>query len=420
MTRGRNCASQPHRGRVLCALHSRVSFSRQREPSTVVIRTPHQPIINQRSNRRSTPGYHFRSPHRLFEVLCNTQIRSSDGMTGQLPNPLHLYRALLRQTTYAFDQNVRKWTQHHITSVFHKKATKVQVGKRWKLVPYNPDYTPSESERKLLKRGRAFLTLLERANQGYQRSLWTLLQLVYGRKGPRKRHLMTPFLRPQLSEGPSGSLKTTGRSVAQQTSIAPVDTKSGKRKISADFMSLLQTQSQVNTYLAIRTKILLKPKIDKINKAGLPMPPSRLKTAKKTWVARMAAAMQPPLPEDEWEHLKAIAMRKHEFTLIPRRPTATRIPEVQTLANAEILADAIVSGVEKTTSILMRESIDLPHKMTPRFLSRFYSRHVFNHSSVAKVNPTGKGMVFKWDNGRRDVVAPAKPRDSTQIEALFG
>lgn len=87
-------------------------------------------------------------------------------------NPRHLYRHILRQTHILHDDIARA----HIARIVRTRFETRTLG--------------DHQLRQRLKRGRNFLSLLQRANAGVRQPLEKVLKLGYGRIGPRWHELM--------------------------------------------------------------------------------------------------------------------------------------------------------------------------------------------------------------------------------------
>src|SRR5262249_20872833 len=107
-----------------------------------------------------------------------------------LTNPLHIYRALLRECTYLPDPIARDYLRKHVISSF-----RAYIPSRPPKPPNaKPNLLTPERKTRALRRARHGLYTLQRANVGHTKSLLRVLCLSYGQTGARRHELLKPLL----------------------------------------------------------------------------------------------------------------------------------------------------------------------------------------------------------------------------------
>lgn len=341
-------------------------------------------------------------------------------MTSSLTNPLHLYRSLLRETTYLFDSNARQYLHKYITSSFRSKISNSRTSSQ-----HLPDYDGSilADKRHQLKRGRKFLSTLQKANQGYLRPLENVLNLTYGRKGRRRRELMTELMLREPDEilEQKAALDGKGGGVKQQQ---PVQQFAKGWKPPPKFDALLRSQVVLQSHLTHNKKIKTKPTLGENNAWGKPMPECRIRNATKRWYAQNARLLLPPLSEKEWQNIKA--RTEGDNLVIPKRRSQARIrvftPEDDMIFDEESgtdLVSGLIAGPAKHKTVRQKRLAGNPHKLKPRFLKRFYARTVLRNTPVVIADPVRSVITFKWELGQNKVSKTVRLADEAHNSRLF-
>lgn len=259
-------------------------------------------------------------------------------------NPIHIYRSILREASYHPDPNARTWLKQHASSSFRTN--------RDKLTKEYPKWTSIEKARKethLLSRARKFQSLLHHANHACPFHFRRTLNLVYGRRGPRRRelmhHLMTVAPKPELSStilpGQQPLQKSTD-SASLPTSILSTAPEASKPSPSATttpsiastspptppqqpqrqqqpqlpgpphFHTLLYTQSAASAYIPSQSRALQvkgpKTPLPATTIWNRPTPPQRAERHLQKWYAKEADTAYPPLSKPEWAIIRQIAL----------------------------------------------------------------------------------------------------------------
>ncbi|EXJ71011.1 uncharacterized protein A1O5_06004 [Cladophialophora psammophila CBS 110553] len=128
-------------------------------------------------------------------------------------NPLHIYRACLRECSYLPLPQCRAYMRKFTIDGFRRWIPpKDPVGRsRSKAHGAGGRHLTPEKVTRLLHQARKLASILQHANQGYIVPLENVLRMTYGRKGPRKHELLAQFLNPALpaSEGGTRLLRDT-------------------------------------------------------------------------------------------------------------------------------------------------------------------------------------------------------------------
>jgi hypothetical protein len=314
-------------------------------------------------------------------------------------NPLHIYRASLRESSYLALPPSRLYIRQHVISSFRR------------YIPHHKDSTwpPPElidREAQLLRRARKFLYLLSRANAGYIGPFESILKLTFGRKGKRRRQLMSELMHPDSTED-------------TQDSRDALIARYGKPwKPHSGILSLLASQHARTSHLTY-TSVKINPhgpSLPAKNIWGKPMPRCRVKNAWEKWYATYTDRLYPPLPEKEWKEIEAIAKGEKAVDVPPRRRKAS----VPVFADEEGEAIESILDEPKKTG---KETSDIghPHRITQRFIQK-RMQGVLTHTPLAHT-PTqpGKPALYEW--GRSSYGTGIRIREASsdnQAEALFG
>jgi hypothetical protein len=231
----------------------------------------------------------------------------------ELPAELrHVYRALLRAATYLPDSVARVYIHNHIVQRFRAVADKAALQTNEGVLPDNllARYHGSKHIASLRREANK----LERAGLGGGTELKSVIMHTYGRVGRRRRELLKELLQPEdgiLTQDPAFLAKLKASSPADIPIRYPPHSKFG---------TLLKYQSQHTPGNAKEHAIRsIKPKIDKENMWGRPMPLKRVANAKKRWWAETLDRILPPIPMHEWNHLRDLATGAIPIEEVPKR-----------------------------------------------------------------------------------------------------
>lgn len=277
----------------------------------------------------------------------------------------------------------------------------------WSYRTYLPEVRawgkPIELKRqvRLLHRGRKWLSMLRRANEGYLKSLEKVLMLTYGRTGKRRRELMHTLMAPEAPQ--------THEEVAAFSVLKPYTTD---WKPPPKVEALMRSQAKHRAFFdRISAKVQPKVKIPAENSWGKPMPQSRVRNMTHAWYAKQADNLLPPLPESEWEELRSLASGEVVWQgPAKRRPRGRSDSTVDSSAPTEsILLEGPQKGHTFGDYVNGR-----PHNLTPRLMRRLWAM-VFRHVPVLSWNESREKWTVQWSDAEKDrqlVATPSSTRDA--------
>src|SRR2546423_4505710 len=220
-------------------------------------------------------------------------------MVSPPTNPLHLFRSLLRECTYLPDRRARSYMHDYVLWSYRTYLPKVKEGRK-----------PIAFKRqvRLLHRGRKWLSVLQRANEGYLKPLEKVLMMTYGRTGKRRRELMQKLMAP---EPPQTHEEVAAFSFPKQY----VDGWKPPAKVQA----LMRSQARQQVWLdRSSAKVKTKAKIPAENSWGKPTPQCRVINMTHAWYVKHVEQVFPPLPDHEWEELRSFAVGAVDWDETPR------------------------------------------------------------------------------------------------------
>ena len=291
----------------------------------------------------------------------------------------HVYRALLRETTYLSDQTCQKYIKKYVRRRFSNTAHQNHHLIR-RLEKSQQDVERDEIRWELstsLKKAYKGLYQLTRANEGELRPLAKVLRLTYGRNGPRRHELLRTLLAPDVDftnhpnqptplfvDKPT-TLKEHFHSVSIPSALTQPTKFNGDTivyEISTRYSRLAaiahsQAQQGIDSN---RPKLPKRISIPAKNTWGRAMPRKRVKNLVAAKWARFLDAVLAPLPEFEWEELKEKATGKSPLkVLIPRRARPNGwVPELS------------ASDLEKLVHIQDMPDLDEPNVKSSGYWSK--------------------------------------------------
>lgn len=316
-------------------------------------------------------------------------------------NPLHLYRALLRECTYLPDPNsrvfIKKWVGDRYRRYLPRNTAKQRC------VPI--DITP-EREAVLLYKARRLVRTLNRANDGQIRPFELVLNWTYARLGARRREMMANLTAEDRA------------STSREENEQPQDCSerfTRNWRPSATIMNLLRRQQQNYAYQTFsRAKISPQgPRIDEKNRWGKPMPLCRVHNQMKKWYAKNLDLIQLPLPDNEYSTIKALATGERRWNIKPHRTAAA----VSVFAPPTPAPTVDLSTPPSRRGLLPSQR---PHKLTSRFLRR-------RMANLLKNVPLGRPrkekpdepVAIKWNRAEKSQMRIEEP-SRLQASVLFG
>jgi Complex 1 protein (LYR family) len=320
-------------------------------------------------------------------------------MAVPLTDALHLYRALLRECTYLPDSQARTYLRDHVIRSYRKYLPRDHSWR--KQIPFTRQVA-------LMRRGRKWLSILRRANEGYLRPLQNVLLWTYGRKGRRRRELMAKLMEQDIPQDHKA-----------------VEALSAKDQYSRDWMppsmlmALLRSQARntdgLDRIVTGSQNLKPKPGIPERNTWGRQMPEKRVKNLMRKWYAKQVDRLLPPLPEPELERLKALSDGKAGVSEgpIPRRKRATAGPaERDSLVNERLLLEGPPKSHTFAAYVQGR-----PHQLSSRLLRRIWL-NVFSHVPVMTWDSAKEKWEVKW-NVKGRARPQVKEVSDDRLEILF-
>lgn len=317
-------------------------------------------------------------------------------------NALHLYRALLRETTYLFDPAARHFHWHHIRHAFQSQNEKLKAQHGIE------DILLSKAASQQLHRGRKYLYMLQRANQGYLVAVSKVLQLTYGIKGARRRQLMQNFMVPATP-------------VAEAIQSSHESMSSRKWRPPAAFEALMKNQARIQRFHA--GNFQMKLEFPEKNSHAQPFPACRIKNTARKWYARQAQMLKPPLQETEHAEICRKAAGQDETLGVRKRRPLSRAVESNGSHWPKPVADIDISVMISTSrhvvqpqqSRLAKAVMGNPHRLTSRFLRRRYRMEILQSSPTVLADSKTQRLAFGWSAGMKHKSTPSATSKSQQL-----
>ena len=272
-----------------------------------------------------------------------------------------LVRALLRQCTYLPDSLARRQIARQILARSRVAKAKGDKALRIAIDPEQPSFARSRALFELgalQKKGHVGLRILNRANDGELKPLYKVLYAAYGRSGRRRHELLAPLLQPDEIQSEPRETESEPRdeeafepmrwdlSTVQVPDVFEpptiVDGKTIVVKISRRYSRLRAIlNTQVQTALPSGALTELKEagfRMPAKNSWGRSMPRRRVRNMARKKRTRVLSRALPPLPIEDWEHLRRLIASKASWEGQPRRRTpVAQMPEALTSFDVETL-----------------------------------------------------------------------------------
>lgn len=335
-------------------------------------------------------------------------------------NPVHMYRALLRECTYLPLPRCRAYMKSYVSESFRRWLPKYTVGRT--NTGREIDFP---KQVKLLHRGRKVHSTLRRANEGYIGPLEKVLRMTYGRTGPRRHQLLTRF----IAAPPQINADEACDSDAASPDDGPIVKYSKAWNPPPQMQALLASQAeQQHQFGRAGTNLKVKVRFSPPEKTtwGNPLPERRYRNLKHEWYLQNLKAALPPLPEPEYKELYALVTGASDFpAFIARRPKAHVHKDTGERQAAEKQSSLILAGPQPGPRA--KDAVNgRPHKMTIRLLRRILARGVLKQTPLARAaqpDKTSRGVVFSWEDGQWQAKVKDNmptPSTKTQKDLLFG
>lgn len=311
-------------------------------------------------------------------------------------NPVHIYRALLRECTYLPDPNSQTFIKGWVSDSFRRYLPRDPIKKVCKPISITPQRAST-----VLRRGRHLMHILRRANEGYTEPFEKVLRWTYARTGKRKRVMIAKLTG---DEEPTNEFQESDHE-------APIKF-SRDWKPSPTIMALLRSQHRHQEHMVWQgPKVKPDNRIPAANLWGNPMPECRIRNNQKKWLAKHLNLLQPPLPDEEYKHIKVVARGEKKLSPIPRRPTA----DVHVLASPDSGHESVLTDPPRTIYIKGR-----PKEVTARFIRRRMARLLIHVPFVrTALEPGSQPIAVKWESGSKNTL-PVNEVNEDQAKVLFG
>jgi hypothetical protein len=312
---------------------------------------------------------------------------------------IHLLRALLREATYLPDAVARQYFARYILNRFRayqpsENATAsmdIEAVRKYRHRSFKRRQLSIIAERtsKVQKKAQKGLHYLRRANQGEIPCLQKVLFFAYGRIGRRKYALLDDVLKPDpITDGgrmvkPSELLERTplqkmyySNKKYLQYLDAPKEANGMYVMNISDRYSRLRAvlKSQHQRGISINRE-LKRPsmKTPMHNIWMRPMPIVRARNNVRRWYAETMTRFLPPLATEEWDKMQAMVEGSERVSLVKRRVPVRPLPEATDYDDS---LHAVLEGMSlsKLSKSDRPNGIWRPHKITPKFMRRLYSR----------------------------------------------
>lgn len=286
-----------------------------------------QPSLNRVGEVVFGPGKLIRLPKPRPAILSSgaTQQKTDVRSPGQPQEPLHLFRALLRQANYLPDHASRQYFIGYITRRFRADwPRKNSSGKAQRSV-----LKPRTNEH--LAEARQCERFLVNANHGSRPHLQKVLEITYGRRGKRKHELLQELMPKQPTPVDEAALQELAEALESNRSSPNVKEPRLTEKMTALIRSQKAQKDQMFTKPNVKSTT---PDIPEINSWGRPLPRNRVKNIKKQWYKETLERLMPPLPKEEWHRLEDLALGKVPWEGLPKRRVLSSVEHAPLVEDA--------------------------------------------------------------------------------------
>jgi hypothetical protein len=336
---------------------------------------------------------------------------------------IHLLRALLREATYLPDAVAREYFHGYILNRFKayqprenatiSLATEAVEKYRHRSFKRRQLSIITERTSKLQKKAQKGLHYMRRANQGEMPCLKKVLFFAYGRMGRRKYALLNDVLKPDPVM--DGGKMLAALDVEEPTPLqqlyysnkqylkyfdAPKTATNDMYIINiSDHYSRLRAvlKSQHQRGISINRELkghALKTPMH--NVWMRPMPIVRARNNVRRWYAETMTRFLPPLPTEEWDKMHAMVAGAERISFVRPRKVGTCL-ETEAAADAETFLQTVQEGMrmDKLSKAERPAGIDRPHKITPQYMRRLYSR-ILQLCCKVEYNHERKLWITTW------------------------
>lgn len=330
---------------------------------------------------------------------------------------LHLLRALLREATYLPDPSARSYFRRYIIGRFRayqptQNATSQAKAFRRSGFRRRPITVIESRTAEMQKKAQQGLNYLRRANMGERNCLQKVLLHTYGRIGRRRYALLDELIKPdplvaaevdQADPEEFAPLQKLYYSDRPVLRLFDKPKKISDRKVtfslSAPYSRLQAViTGQVQKGAALHALLKsTKLETDIYNVWERPMPIKRARNNIRRWYKDTMGKLLPPLPNAEWDHLKALATGESRWAgIVPRRKPAieSEQSEHQFISSQVAIEQAI--ALDKPSKADKRaEFHPATNNITTRRMRRLYAE-VLSYCCKLEWDVTRRGWVSRW------------------------
>lgn len=355
---------------------------------------------------------------------------------------IHLLRALLREATYLPDSNARNYFRRYIVNRFKAYQPTLNASNLRDVRGCEP---PRRKEFKIKRRPTSVINIrtpvmqkkaqkglnyLRRANLGEPSCLEKILYLTYGRMGKRRYALLDELLKPDPVFAEDGTEVPPPRPAplqacyysdkrvlqffdepkrsSEQDLTIPISSRFSKLK------TVLKTQ--VSQGISIGREIKRDNlKTPMYNVWERPMPIKRARNNVKRWYAGTMSRLLPPVPNDEWDQLRGLAIGEVKWKgPVPRRTPAgsLQLGNDGPFTRSEVILERGIA-LDKPNKADRPGGRQRPHNLTPRTMQRLYAK-IFSVACKLEWNPNSNRWIARWGKFQEisPLISPASVDDS--------
>ena len=305
----------------------------------------------------------------------------------------HLYRALLRETSYLPDPAARSYLRQYLPKRVRSS--------------FNVKDIPKKDQRRRLSNVthhfRGFLRTLCLANAGRSDPLLHVLSMTYGRVGKRRHQLLKAIRETDVVALPG----------------VPDDIKGKARPpapLGPNIMALAKSQTKVSEDVLQGPNIRrLDPQLPKNNIWERPLPKNRERNLIRAHQKDILSRLMPPLPQHEWQRLGDLAtgVRRWEGPT-RRRPQGT------------VRKPGKVSGTpdyEDMRVLWIQKELGEPRPLKARLMRSAWAKIWTQCPMVTASGNPDRPWGIQWGRVRRAATVPAGiggEAVSSQFDAVVG
>ena len=313
------------------------------------------------------------------------------------PKILHLYRALLRETSYLPDPASRDYLGRYIPKAF-RQSYEIQ------------DLAKSLQEKRIrsvTKSHEGLLRTVSLANAGRIHHLSKILSLTYGRTGRRRHELLedlrqsekpafaTDYLPAPPTSGPQPSRKSRPPT--------PLPTK-----VMAIAKSQMNTHDDLFPFTNIKK---VKPWLPETNTWGRPLPKCRERNIIRANDKIILSRLMPPLPEQEWKKLGELAKGEQAW----KGPMTRRVRGTRSSSTNEESPDDYATTIEKWVAKDVGESFETSSRTMRNLWTKIWAQCPL----VTESPNLDQSWRVNWGRIQKGAVLQTPPSEE-EFQLLFG